>query len=88
MGDKSRPYNPVSRIDEPGLVDLFVRDLRKENTASSFTNRLLNLKVRVRSSRKGTKSLSRDRRLSLFTTATASWSGKVVPPKFINILAS
>jgi NAD(P)H-flavin reductase len=25
---KSRPYNPISRIDEPGIIDLFVRDMR------------------------------------------------------------
>ena len=41
IGDKSRPYNPVSRIDESGVVDFFVRDLRKENQASSFTTALL-----------------------------------------------
>lgn len=55
IGEYSRPYNPVSRIDEPGIVDLFVRDLRRENSANSFTSKLLDLKVKLASSRKGTK---------------------------------
>lgn len=46
LGDRSRPYNPISRIDEPGIVDFFVRDMREKNKAESFTHRLLDLKVR------------------------------------------
>ena len=31
LGNDSRPYIPISRLDEPGIVDFLVRDLRKEN---------------------------------------------------------
>ena len=41
----SRPYIPISRIDEAGTVDFFVRDFRKENNEKSFTYHLLNLNV-------------------------------------------
>ena len=45
MKGNSRPYIPISRIDEPGIIDLFVRDMRPENKVKSFTNHLLELKV-------------------------------------------
>ena len=57
VGGESRPYNPVSRIDEPGSVDFFIKDMRKDekgredredekdNAGNSFTHRLLKLKV-------------------------------------------
>jgi NAD(P)H-flavin reductase len=43
--NEHRPYNPISSIDEPGQVDFLITDLRKNNGANSFTNRLLSLKV-------------------------------------------
>jgi ATP-dependent RNA circularization protein (DNA/RNA ligase family) len=43
---QKRPYNPISRIDEPGQVDFLVTDLRKKNGGNSFTHRLLSLAVK------------------------------------------
>jgi NAD(P)H-flavin reductase len=45
LDGKKRPYNPISRIDEPGQVDFLITDLRKKNGPNSFTTRLLSLTV-------------------------------------------
>ena len=45
LGESSRPYCPVSRIDEPGIVDIIVRDTREEKLEGAFTGELLELKV-------------------------------------------
>ena len=41
LGESSRPYCPVSRIDEPGIVDIIVRDTREEKLEGAFTGELL-----------------------------------------------
>ena len=50
-GNDSRPYIPISRIDQPGIVDFFVRDLRGINNGAdqkkSFTYQLLDLQVKL-----------------------------------------
>ncbi len=45
LNGKKRPYNPISRIDEPGQVDFLITDLRKANGPTSFTNQILSMKV-------------------------------------------
>lgn len=45
INGKKRPYNPISRIDEPGQVDFLITDLRKTNGPNSFTNHLLSMTV-------------------------------------------
>ena len=48
-GNDSRPYIPISRIDEPGIVDFFVRDFRGmnqgDNQKKSFTHNVIDLEV-------------------------------------------
>jgi NAD(P)H-flavin reductase len=45
IDNTKRPYNPISRIDEPGQVDFLITDLRKYNGPNSFTHKILSMKV-------------------------------------------
>jgi hypothetical protein len=70
-----RPYNPISRIDEPGQVDFLVTDLRKKNGSNSFTNQLLSLEVLPHLDRRSSQFSSKDLSRSTSIEGTASWSG-------------
>ena len=67
-----RPYNPISRIDEPGQVDFLVTDLRAKNGKSSFTNHLLALEVLLHPSRRNSRLSLKDPLHSISTEATAN----------------
>jgi hypothetical protein len=84
IGQHKRPYNPVSRIDEPGIVDFFVRDLREVNKTESFTHHLLSLRVRDRSCRKVKRLPWRVLKLSISTTGMEKWSGRTILPNSSN----
>lgn len=71
-----RPYNPISRIDEPGQVDFLVTDLRRKNGTNSFTNQLLSLEVSFHLSRRDNQSNLRDHSHSTFTEGMAVFSGR------------
>jgi hypothetical protein len=45
INDEKRKYVPISRIDENGIADFLIRDMRKDNGSSSFTSKIMNLKV-------------------------------------------
>lgn len=46
INGEKRPYVPISRIDEPGFVDVLIRDMRGKNE-NSFTHKLFTLEVQA-----------------------------------------
>lgn len=75
IGGNSRPYCPVSRIDEPGIVDIIVRDTREENE-KAFTAELLQLKVVFVRLRKEIRLRCSVQKLSFCIMDMVKWNGR------------